>query len=137
MRRLEIDLEDEDARSGSGARIDAESANLAAANEAFEAMLALPEFRQLVADRGIETQFRLSSNDIYVFNGLTATEIHEGADTFGAYFETAMNLANRLALAYMTGEVSGAIQAAAATGQYGSSMQQAAEFLEYRLLFVN
>ena len=98
-------LEDEDARSGSGARIDAESANIADANEAFEAMLALPEFRQLVADRGIETQFRLSENDIYVFNGLTATEIHEGADTFGSYFSAAMNIANRLALAYMTGQV--------------------------------
>lgn len=98
-------LEDEDARMGSGARIDAESANLADANEAFEAMLALPEFRQLVADRGIETQFRLGENDIYVFNGLTATEIHEGADTFGSYFEAAMDLANRLTLAYMTGQV--------------------------------
>jgi hypothetical protein len=113
-------IEPEDARSGSGALIDA-----------FEAMLALPQFRQLVVDRGIETQFKLSSNDIYVFNGLTATEIHEGSDTFGAYFEQAMFLANRLGLAFMTGELGGAIQAAAATGQYGETMRQAAEFLDY------
>lgn len=116
-------LEPEDARSGSGALIDAESANLADANEAFEAMLALPEFRQLVADRGIETQFRLSENDIYVFNGLTATEVHEGADTFGAAFEQAMNLANSLALSYMTGMAGNAaisaLQDAATLGTLG------------------
>jgi hypothetical protein len=96
-------LEDEDARSGSGARIDAEAANLAAANAAFEAMLALPEYQQLVIDRGLETKFVLGKGDVYVFNGLTATEIHEGDDTFGSFFEFAMRLANRLTLGYVTG----------------------------------
>ena len=131
-------LDPEDARSGSGALIDATSANMQAANDAFEAMLALPEFRQLVADRGIETQFRLSENDIYAFNGLTATEIHEGADTFGAYFEAAMDLANRLTLAYMTGQVGNAglssLRDAAelgTLGPYSSSIGRVIDLMNY------
>jgi hypothetical protein len=116
-------LEDEDARMGSGALIDAESENAAAALKSFNAMLASPEFRKIVADRGIETQFVLSDNDVYVFNGLTATEIHEGADTFGAVFESAMDLANKLALTFMTGQTTAvgfdALQQAANLGQLG------------------
>lgn len=106
-------LNEEDARMGSGERIDAEQVNLSEATDAFDAMVANPAFQQLVADRGIETQFNLSGDDVYVFNGLGASEIYEGNDTFGSYFSQAMEVANNVALGMMGGQVLGPLGAAA------------------------
>mgnify|MGYP007032664864 CR=1 FL=1 len=128
-------LEPEDARSGSGARIDASYDNRREAQERFDAMVALPEFQQLVADRGIQTTFNLSGDDVYLFNGLNAAEIYEGNDTFGAYFEQAMDLANRVGLGLMTGEalgaVGGALSDAANAGMLGDYSSSIGEVLGY------
>ena len=107
-------LNEEDARMGSGARIDAVQGDMAAGQQMYDAMLALPEYQELLQKHNVNTQFNLSGSDQYVFNGLTATEVYQGRDTFGSAFEQAMNIANTAFLGYATGQLGTALAGAGA-----------------------
>jgi len=116
------DIHEEDARMGSGVRIDTDQDAERQARERYEAMAASPEMQQLMLKYSVNPQFTRSSGDIYTFNGLNFAETYEVDDTEGKYIEGALNLANQVALGLMTGAAGGAIGAAAGGGAVGGAV---------------
>lgn len=116
------DIHEEDARMGSGVRIDTTRDVTRQAIERYEAMAASPEMRQLMSKYSVTPQFLRSSGDTYTFNGLNFAETYEVDDTAGRYITGAFNLANQIGLGLMTGAAGGAIGAAAGGGALGGAV---------------
>lgn len=119
---MRYDINEEDARMGSGVRIDTSKDASRQARERYETMAASPEMRQLMLKYTVDPQFTRSSGDIYTFNGLNFAETYEVDDTEGRYITGALNLANQIALGLATGAAGGAIGAAAGGGAVGGAV---------------
>jgi hypothetical protein len=122
-------LHDEDARMGSGERIDASLEARRTATERFENLTSSPELTALRDQYGLTSQFRNSDGDVFTFNGINFTETYEVDDSEGRFIEPIMNLANTVALGLATGEV-GSVLGPSLTGGTAASATASGTFAQ-------
>ena len=122
-------LHDEDARMGSGERIDASLEARRTATERFENLTSSPELTALRNQYGLTSQFQNSDGDVFTFNGINFTETYEVDDSEGRFIEPIMNLANTVALGLATGEV-GSVLGPSLTGGTAASATASGTFAQ-------
>ena len=120
-------LNDEDARMGSGERIDAEQEAYNTSEERFNALMSSPELAALRDQYGLTSQYQNSDGDVFQFNGINFAEIYEVDDSEGRFIEPIMNLANSVALSLAVGEASNVfgdfLSTQAELGNLGETLQ--------------
>ena len=106
-----FDIHEEDARMGSGVRIDTSKQAATTTRERYEALAASPEMSALINKYSLQPSYS-TGGDQYAFNGINSSEIYEDDDTFGSKFSQAMDIGNRIFLGWATGQVGGALMGA-------------------------
>lgn len=104
----QFDIHEEDARMGSGVRIDTSKQAATTTRERYEALAASPEMSALINKYSLQPSYS-TGGDQYAFNGINSSEIYEDDDTFGSKFTTAMDIANRVFLGWATGQAGTAL----------------------------
>jgi hypothetical protein len=123
------DLNDEDARMGSGERIDASKEAYRTSEERFNNLISSPEMSALRDQYNLTSQFQNSDGDTFSFNGINFTETYEVDDSEGRFIEPIMNLANTVALGLATGEV-GSVLGPSLTGGTAASATASGTFAQ-------
>jgi hypothetical protein len=123
------DLNDEDARMGSGERIDASKEAYRTSEERFNNLISSPEMSALRDKYNLTSQFQNSDGDNFTFNGINYSETYEVDDSEGRFIEPIMNLANTVALGLATGEV-GSVLGPSLTGGTAASATASGTFAQ-------